>query len=292
MAVASTADAAEEVPADSPAGEASYEEAPRQQRRGPGGPGGPRRGRSTVGPPRTLALTDLEVGSTTYEGAVVSVTDFGAFVNIGCTTDGLLHISQISTSFVRNVADAVDIGQNITVRVLNVDFDRQKFSLTAIPEGEEPIRGERRERRDSRDGEYDNYSGPQGERPRQARVQKMRSSREPVPCAAGDTVTGKISSVAAFGVFIEVGNGYSGMLHSSQMKLPEGVADHLGHYKEGDEMEVRVASVAAGRGGGQAKISLTMKSEAEIARDEETRTRGLSAGRILISFFIHLMFFL
>jgi len=273
--------AAEEVPADTPAAEIPAapegQRQNRQQRRGGGG----RRQfqRPTIGPQRTMALTDLET-SKTYEGAVVSVTDFGAFVNVGCNTDGLLHISQISTSFVKNVADAVAIGQVLNVRVLNIDLDRQKFSLTAIPEGEEaPPRGERASRSfddEPSNSRYDN-AGPRGDRPRQARAQKQRQSREPVPVAIGDVITGKISSIAPFGLFVEVGNGYAGMLHSSQMKLPEGVADHLGHYKEGDEVEVRVANISSVRG--QSKISLTQKSEAELAVEEETRTRGLSAGK-------------
>lgn len=49
---------------------------------------------ASAGPARTLALTDLEPGKE-YDGVVVSIRDFGAFVNIGCQTDGLLHISQV-----------------------------------------------------------------------------------------------------------------------------------------------------------------------------------------------------
>lgn len=265
VAVASTEEpVTDAAPEAAPAVAADAE--PRQQRRAGGRRQNPA---SKLGPERTLTLDDLAAGNS-YDGVVVSITDFGAFVNIGCATDGLLHISQISTGFVRNVADAVSVGQAIPVRVLNVDHDRKKFSLTAIPEGEAPPpRGERSERGPREDG-----GSQSGERPRQARAQKERRTREPIPVVAGDVFTGKINSVAPFGVFVEVGNGHSGMLHSSQMKLPEGVEDHLKHYKEGDEVEVRVASVTTGR---QSKISLTQKSEEEMAAEERTRTRGLSA---------------
>lgn len=210
----------------------------------------------------------LEVGKT-YDGAIVSVTDFGAFVNIGCQVDGLLHISQISKEFVKNVADAVSIGQAISVRVLNVDTDRKKFSVSAIPEGQEHT--------PSRSDEYtpsDGADGDRRERPRQARAQRSnnKAPRAPIPVSAGDVITGKIASVAPFGVFVEVGEGYSGMLHATQMKLPEGVADHVGHFKEGDEVEVRVVSVQKGQ-----RISLTQKSEEEMAAEEETRTKGLAS---------------
>ena len=223
-----------------------------------------------------MQLTDLEVGKT-YDGAVVSVTDFGAFVNVGCATDGLLHISQISTEFVRSVAEALAVGQDISVRILSVDSDRKKFSVTAIPEGYEPPA--RQSRNDYYDDSNDSGSSARSqERPRQARAQKggdRRTNREPCPVTAGDVVTGPVASVAPFGIFIDLGSGFTGMLHSSQMKLPEGVQDHMRHYNQGDDVEVRVLSVA--RGG--EKVALTQKSDEEIATEERTRTKGLSAGK-------------
>jgi predicted RNA-binding protein with RPS1 domain len=201
------------------------------------------------GPAASMKIGELAVGQE-YAGAVVSVTDFGAFVNIGCDVDGLLHISQISNDFVKNVADAVSIGQDITVRVLNVDLDKKKFSLTAKSAEE--------------------AGSEKTERPRQARVKKERKAKPQIPVKAGETVTGKIASVVPFGVFIEVGNGFQGMLHSSQMKLPEGVEDHVNHLKEGDKIEARVANI------NREKISLTQLSEDEIKAQEEIQTRGLA----------------
>lgn len=227
-----------------------------------------------IGPERTLKLDALEIGKN-YEGNVVTVTDFGAFVNIGCETDGLLHISQISVDFVRNVADVVSIGQPITVRVINIDSEKKKFAVTAIPEGEEPPRrgsnvsgGERAT--DGRDAQTGRRAPP-----RQARAQKdsRRTQKRSCPVAVGDTITGKISSVAPYGVFVEVAEGFTGMLHVSQMKLAEGVEDHVGHLNEGSTVEVRVAGISKG---GE-KISLTQKSEEELAVEEKTRTQGLSS---------------
>jgi predicted RNA-binding protein with RPS1 domain len=202
------------------------------------------------GPAQTMKVDELTVGQE-YSGAVVSVTDFGAFVNVGCDVDGLLHISQISNDFVKNVADAVSIGQDISVRVLSVDMEKKKFSLTAKT-GEAASGG--------------------GEKPRQARVRKERKAKPQIPVSAGDSITGKIASVASFGLFIEVGNGFQGMLHSSQMKLPEGVEDHFTHFKEGDEVEARVASI------NREKISLTQLTEEEARAQKEIETKGLATG--------------
>lgn len=205
------------------------------------------------GPAPSMKIGDLVAGQE-YPGAVVSVTDFGAFVNIGCDVDGLLHISQISNDFVKNVADAVTIGQDISVRVLSVDLERKKFSLTA---------------------KTAEAAGERAEKPRQARVKKERKAKPQIPVKAGDTITGKIASVVPFGIFIEVGNGFQGMLHSSQMKLPEGVEDHINHFKEGDDVEARVANI------NREKISLTQLSEDEVKAQKEIETKGLATGMFL-----------
>lgn len=280
-----TAEAEAEAPAEDVAAAVPAEEqaAPAarqfQNRGGRGGGRGGRGGRGQrplIGPERTMQLGDLEVGRT-YDGAIVSVTDFGAFVNVGCATDGLLHISQISTEFVRNVSEAVSVGQDIAVRILSVDPERRKFSVTAIPEGAEIPRS----RRDDTNYEDDSYGSSRQAPPRQARLQKQgndrrRNSKGPCPVNAGDVVSGPVASVAPFGVFIDLGSGFTGMLHSSQIKLPEGAeGDHMRNFSEGDTVEVRVLNV--GRGGD--KIALTQKSDAEIASEEQTRTRGLSAGK-------------
>merc|ERR1719183_1576911 len=83
---------------------------------------GPRRPKP--GPAQTMEVEELD-------GAVVSITNFGAFINVGCDVDGLLHISQISNEFVKNVADVLEVGQDIRVRVLSVDLEKNKFSLSS-----------------------------------------------------------------------------------------------------------------------------------------------------------------
>lgn len=64
------------------------------------------------------------------QGRVSNITDFGAFVDIGLKNDGLVHISEISTQFVKNVSDFVKTGETVTVRVLNVNEDNGRISLS------------------------------------------------------------------------------------------------------------------------------------------------------------------
>ncbi len=63
-------------------------------------------------------------------GTVRNVVDFGAFVDIGVKNDGLVHISQLSHKYVKNPMDVVSVGDTVKVKVLSVDPERQKVSLT------------------------------------------------------------------------------------------------------------------------------------------------------------------
>ena len=63
-------------------------------------------------------------------GTVRNVTDFGAFVDIGVKHDGLVHISELSDNFVKNPSDVVSVGDIVKVKVIKIDKDRQKVSLS------------------------------------------------------------------------------------------------------------------------------------------------------------------
>ncbi len=81
---------------------------------------------------------DVEVG-TIYEGKVIKIMDFGAFVNILPGKDGLVHISQISENRVQNVADELSEGQMVKVKVLEVDKQgRIRLSMKAVAADEAP----------------------------------------------------------------------------------------------------------------------------------------------------------
>lgn len=72
---------------------------------------------------------DLEPGME-LTGTVRNVVDFGAFVDIGVKQDGLVHISQLSNKFVKHPMDVVAVGDTVKVKILSVDKDRKKISLT------------------------------------------------------------------------------------------------------------------------------------------------------------------
>jgi len=74
-------------------------------------------------------LEDLRPGMV-LEGVVTNVTNFGAFVDVGVKQDGLVHISQLADRFVKHPSDVVSVGARLSVRVLEVDLDRGRISLS------------------------------------------------------------------------------------------------------------------------------------------------------------------
>ena len=76
-----------------------------------------------------LKFEDLKEGMV-LTGTVRNVTDFGAFIDIGVKHDGLVHISQLSNSFVKNPSDVVAVGDIVKVKVIGIDEERQKVQLS------------------------------------------------------------------------------------------------------------------------------------------------------------------
>ncbi|WP_446566592.1 helix-hairpin-helix domain-containing protein [Vagococcus carniphilus] len=79
-----------------------------------------------------LSMEDLKAGME-LQGTVRNVVDFGAFVDIGVKQDGMVHISKLSTKFIKHPTDAVAVGDVVTVWVDSVDIKKQRIALTMIP---------------------------------------------------------------------------------------------------------------------------------------------------------------
>ncbi len=79
-----------------------------------------------------LKIEDLAVGME-LEGTIRNVVDFGAFVDIGVKQDGLVHLSKLTSSFVKHPTDVVSVGEVVTVWIDGVDEKRGRISLTMIP---------------------------------------------------------------------------------------------------------------------------------------------------------------
>lgn len=128
---------------------------------------------------RLKVLEDLQVGDI-VEGEVVRTTNFGAFINVN-GVDGLAHISELSYERVENVEDAVTIGETVDVKVLNVDPESERISLSIKQAGESPF-------------------------------QKFFNEHQ-----VGDSVKGTVKRLVDFGAFVEVAAGVEGLVHVSEI---------------------------------------------------------------------------
>ena len=139
-------------------------------------------------------------------GTVRAVMDFGAFVDLG-GVDGLLHVSELAFRKVRNPSEVVKVGDVVDVKVLKVDQETGKVSLSL----------------------------------RQARGVDPWSNAEQ-RYAPGTTLTGRVTRIESFGVFIEVEEGIEGLLHVSEMSHNR--VRHPGDLvKVGDTIRLVVLSV-------------------------------------------------
>ncbi|MCA1030536.1 30S ribosomal protein S1 [Bacillus timonensis] len=149
-------------------------------------------------------IQSIEVGQV-LEGKVQRLTDFGAFVDIG-GIDGLVHISQLSYSHVDKPSDVVNEGESVTVKVLSIDRDNERISLSI---------------KETLPGPWANIS------------EKL---------SAGDVVNGTVKRLVSFGAFVEVLPGVEGLVHISQISSKHIATPHE-VLKEGQEVDVKVLEV-------------------------------------------------
>ena len=76
-----------------------------------------------------LKMEDLKLDMI-MPGTVRNVVDFGAFVDIGVKQDGLVHVSELSNRFVKNAMDVVSVGDEVKVKIIGLDIERGKISLS------------------------------------------------------------------------------------------------------------------------------------------------------------------
>ena len=124
-------------------------------------------------------LTNLKVDEI-RSGVVSSVVNFGAFVDLG-GMDGLVHVSELSWKHVEHPSSVVTVGDEVTVKVLEVDLDRERISLSLKATQLDPW-------------------------------QVFASSHQ-----VGELVYGRVTKLVPFGSFVQVGEGIEGLVHISEM---------------------------------------------------------------------------
>ena len=147
-------------------------------------------------------LMDELVAGDIVEGTVARLTNFGAFVDLG-GVDGLVHISQIAHEHVKNPGDVLAIGQAVKVKILSIDKENGRVSLSI----------------------KDTLAGP------------WNAIAEKAPIGA--VLTGVVKRLTSFGAFVEVFPGVEGLVHISQISHQHIATPHE-VLQEGQEIQVKV----------------------------------------------------
>jgi small subunit ribosomal protein S1 len=153
-------------------------------------------------------LTNLKPGEV-RAGVVSSVVNFGAFVDLG-GMDGLIHVSELSWKHIDHPSSVVTVGDEVSVQVLDVDYERERISLSLKATQRDPW-------------------------------QEFASSHN-----VGELVYGRVTKMVPFGSFIQVGDGIEGLVHISEMAIhhvdsPEQVV------QPGEELWVKIIEVDLAR---------------------------------------------
>src|ERR1700729_2806173 len=154
---------------------------------------------------KSAALQVLEEGSV-VTGTVKNLTDYGAFVDLG-GIDGLLHVSDMSYGRVTHPSEVVTAGDQITVKVLKFDRDKERISLGL----------------------------------RQMAPDPWETIQERYP--GGSRVIGRVVSVTDYGAFVELEAGVEGLIHISEMTWSRRMKHPSKVVKVGDDVEVVVLEV-------------------------------------------------
>ena len=157
---------------------------------------------------RQRILDGLNPGDV-VKGTISNIVDFGAFVDLD-GMDGLIHISELSWSHVNHPSEVLEIGQEVEVKVLDIDRDRQRISLGLKQTQADPWQ------------------------------QVLESYNE------GDVVSGKVTKVVTFGAFVEILPGVEGLVHISELAQHH-VENPREVVSQGDTVNVRILEVDAER---------------------------------------------
>lgn len=149
-------------------------------------------------------LAELQPGEIRH-GRVSSLTDFGAFVDLG-GADGLIHLSELSWGQIQHPSQVLQIGQEVDVRVVGVDRENKKIALSLKQVEENPW----------------------------SRIEQKYH--------IGDTVTARITKLAQFGAFAELEPGVEGLVHISELS-EERITHPKQVVREGEDVQLRIIKI-------------------------------------------------
>lgn len=205
-----------------------------------------RPGRKSEMPP--IKNEELVPGAS-FTGKVRSIQPFGAFVDFGAFTDGLVHVSRLSDSYVKDIAAVVSIGQEVTVRLVEANIETGRISLT-MRDSDDPNKQQQSPADTDRTGSPRRNTQNSNQRRDAGKTSKF---------AKGQDLLGKVKNLARAGSFISLPDGEEGFLPTEE-EADDGLGSLMGasSIQVDQEVNVRVLRISRGR------VTLTMKKEENV----------------------------
>ena len=186
---------------------------------------------------RQTFLNNLQKGQI-RAGVVSSIVNFGAFVDLG-GVDGLVHVSELSWKHIDHPSEVVEVGQEVTVEVLDVDMDRERVSLSLKATQEDP---------------WQHF----------ARTHQL-----------GQVTPGRVTKLVPFGAFVRVEEGIEGLVHISELaerhvEIPEQIV------QVGDEIFVKVIDIDLERRRISLSLKQANENDGEVAVEFDPYMYGMA----------------
>ena len=233
-----------------------------------------KKGAETRGKP----ISEYTVGDT-VTGKVKAIASYGAFLDIGSTTDGLLHISQLSMDFVADVTSILEMGQEVNVRIIKIDQEKGQVALSLLTQEQADSAQEastNRAARQQRGGGGGGRGGGGGGGPNRRDDSAILSQLIEKGWNSEQFVEGTVVSTVDFGAFVridakqlqeDVEGEFDGLVHISALTVGR-VSSVESVVSVNDKVQVRVKAIA------DRKVSLTMVS----VEDEAAKLQAMGGG--------------
>ena len=144
----------------------------------------------------------------TVEGKVVSLADFGAFIEVAPGLEGLVHVTELAwTGRTNHPGEVLDVGDEVEVKIIEIDPDKRRIGLSLKQLEPNP---------------WEEFAGE---------------------VEVGEIIEGEITNITNFGMFVEVAPDIEGLVHVSDLSWTEQIEDISDHYEVGEEVEAKVLEV-------------------------------------------------
>lgn len=207
---------------------------------------------------------DLTPGNS-FTGKVRSIQPFGAFVDFGAFTDGLVHVSRMSDEYVKDVGSLVSVGQEVKVRIVEANMETGRISLTMRDNDDARKTPQRRE----------SPASGSSDRPRSGRTGSARSSQKrdeeqkKSKFVKGQLLNGTVKNVIRSGSFVSLPDGEEGFIPVSEESEGYGNIPGNSTLQVGQEVNARVLRITRG------KVTLTMKKEEDVQELNRQLNKGV-----------------